>query len=288
MLQSSGPCPPVPALEAPVPPLQGIRPELKPLKLKLTPPPALGVFLPPSFHSPGTGEHPPLRSPPHCLQRACASVLPQAVKGRCRRGVAARGPRADICEVPPRGRVLSSARQGRGPGGLRPVAPRGPSRSLQPARCPRPEGFRAAGPAPPPPPPCHSAEVARPVGRRGGQRVAEPAGRVRAESRQAEQGRMRQRCPPLAPWRSASASGGSPACRAMARGRCSSASEVGPGHAGRDGGRDGVCLPRGRWAGPGCPAGTSRLPSPSQGFTQKTRMIRCGPEAVFGEVSANQ
>lgn len=174
----------------------------------------------------------------------------------------------------------------------RAVAPGGSGRSPRgghPAPCSQPG---APGPReseqPGPPPPCHSAEVARPVGRRGGQRVAEPAGRVRAESRQAEQGRMRQRCPPLAPWRSASASGGSPACRAMARGRCSSASEVGPGHAGRDGGRDGVCLPRGRWAGPGCPAGTSRLPSPSQGFTQKTRMIRCGPEAVFGEVSANQ
>lgn len=54
---------------------------------------------------------------------------------------------------------------------------------------------------------------------------------------------------------------------------------------GGEGGMAGGYHPCGR-AGPCWVWQSPSLLSPSQGFTQKTRKIRCGAEAVFGEVSA--
>lgn len=125
---------------------------------------------------------------------------------------------------------------------------------------------------------CPSAGAARPMGMgvwivwpdRLGESGLSHSGRRRAERGAAG--------PAVAPWRSASLSGASPSCQAMASGRSSSASEVGSGWPGGwgFGGLGGLGLPS--------PANTLCLHSASQGFTQKTRKVCCGPEAIFNEV----
>lgn len=73
-----------------------------------------------------------------------------------------------------------------------------------------------------------------------------------------------QQGPPLAPWRSASVSGGSPSCQAMASGRSISASEVGSGWQGGRG--------FGGWG----------LPSPASTFTPPLSFSRFHPEDEEG------